>query len=215
MSLWLAVLFCTIEGVPNRKFRIFKKKASIILKIPAAVYIERLRNTGIDMSRGFVREGDQEEPPMIPPRAALPEGVTNYVTPNGMDQLVQERETLQTEIKELTITDERERRRTLAVIEGKLKLLNERIHSARVLDPKDQAKDEVRFGATVSLQNKSNNTKQQFTIVGVDEADVTKSKIAFVAPIARAVTGANKGEEVDFKLGNEIRVLKILDIQYQ
>ena len=108
------------------------------------------------MSRGFVREGEQEEPPMIPPRAALPEGVVNYVTPNGMDQLVQERETLQTEIKELTITDERERRRTLAVIEGKLKLLNERIHSARVLDPKDQAKDEVRFGATVSLQNKSN-----------------------------------------------------------
>ena len=51
--------------------------------------------------------------------------------------------------------------------------------------------------------------------MGVDEADVTKSKIAFVAPIARAVTGANKGEEVDFKLGNEIRVLKILDIQYQ
>tara|TARA_R100001369_G_scaffold92101_3_gene135494 strand:+ start:1526 stop:2029 length:504 start_codon:yes stop_codon:yes gene_type:complete len=167
------------------------------------------------MSRGFVREGDQEEPPMIPPRAALPEGVVNYVTPNGMEQLVQEREKLQAEIKKLTITDERERRRTLAVIEGKLKLLNERIHSARVLSPKDQAKDEVRFGATVSLQNSNNKTKQQFTIVGVDEADVIKSKIAFVAPIARAVTGAKIGEEVDFKLGNEIRVLKILDIQYQ
>ena len=166
------------------------------------------------MSRGFVREGDQEEPPMIPPRAALPEGVTNYVTPTGMEQLVQERKTLQTEIKDLTIADERERRRTLAVIEGKLKLLNERIHSARILDPKDQAKDEVRFGATVSLQNKNTNTKQQFTIVGVDEADVTNNKIAFVAPIARAVTGAKIGETVDFKLGNEVRKLKILTISY-
>ena len=99
---------------------------------------------------------------------------------------------------------EGERRRTLTVIEGKLKLLKERIHSARVLNPKDQAKDEVRFGATVSLQNSNNKTKQQFTIVGVDEADVIKSKIAFVAPIARAVTGATMGQTVDFKLGNEI-----------
>ncbi|RFN59732.1 GreA/GreB family elongation factor [Marixanthomonas ophiurae] len=167
------------------------------------------------MSRGFVREGDQEEPPMIPPRAALPEGVVNYVTPNGMEQLVEEREALQTEIKELTITDERERRRTLAVIEGKLKLLNERIHSARVLNPKEQAKDEVRFGATVHIQNLNNKTKQQFTIVGVDEADVTKSKIAFVAPIAKAVTGAKIDETVDFKLGNEVRKLKILTISYE
>ncbi|PVW17133.1 GreA/GreB family elongation factor [Marixanthomonas spongiae] len=166
------------------------------------------------MSRGFVKEGDQEEPPMIPPRAALPEGVVNYVTPTGMEQLVQERETLQTEIKELAITDERERRRALAVIEGKLKILNERIRSARVLNPKEQPKEEVRFGATVRLQNKKNNTKQQFTIVGVDEADVTKSKIAFVAPIARAVTGSKKGATVDFKLGNEVRKLKILNISY-
>ncbi len=166
------------------------------------------------MSRGFVREGDQEEPPMIPPRAALPEGVVNYVTPNGMEQLVQERDALQTEIKELTITDERERRRALAVIEGKLTLLNERIHSARVLNPKDQAKDEVRFGATVRLRNMNTNTKQQFTIVGVDEADVTKSKIAFVAPIARAVTGAKVNDTVDFKLGNEVRKLKIRSISY-
>ena len=166
------------------------------------------------MSRGFVKEGDQEEPPMIPPRAALPEGVVNYVTPNGMEQLLKERETLQTEIKELTITDERERRRTLAVIEGKLKLLNERIHSARVLKPEEQSKTEVRFGATVTLKNETNNTKQQFTIVGVDEADVTKSKIAFVAPIARAVTGAKVNDTVDFKLGNETRILTILNIQY-
>jgi transcription elongation factor GreB len=39
------------------------------------------------MSRGFVKEDDQEEAPIIPPRAALPNGVTNYVTPNGLQEL--------------------------------------------------------------------------------------------------------------------------------
>jgi transcription elongation factor GreB len=32
------------------------------------------------MSRGFVKEDDQEETPIVPPRADLPEGVVNYVT---------------------------------------------------------------------------------------------------------------------------------------
>ncbi|MEO8732945.1 MAG: transcription elongation factor GreA, partial [Flavobacteriales bacterium] len=35
------------------------------------------------MSRGFVREDDQEEPIFIPPRATLPAGMENHVTPRG------------------------------------------------------------------------------------------------------------------------------------
>jgi transcription elongation factor GreB len=38
------------------------------------------------MSRGFVKEDDQEET-IVPPRADLPEGVVNYVTQGGMDEL--------------------------------------------------------------------------------------------------------------------------------
>ncbi len=51
------------------------------------------------MSRGFVKEEDQEEAPFIPPRAALPPGVTNYVTPQGHRQLLEERETLEKQQK--------------------------------------------------------------------------------------------------------------------
>jgi len=40
------------------------------------------------MSRGFVKEDDQEEVPMVPRRAFLPEGVTNFVTPNGLNELL-------------------------------------------------------------------------------------------------------------------------------
>ena len=40
------------------------------------------------MSRGFIKEGDQEEIPMVPPRAYLPEGMPNYVTKEGLDALI-------------------------------------------------------------------------------------------------------------------------------
>lgn len=164
------------------------------------------------MSRGFVKEDDQEEAPIIPPRAALPAGETNYVTPNGLKELKEKEEKLTEERANLDKENETERRRAQAVIDGNLKLLRERISTARVLDPKEQPEDEVRFGALVEL--KQNGNIQKFQIVGVDEADVKKQKIAFVAPIAKAVTGKKVGDKIDFKLGEETRKLEILKITY-
>src|SRR5690554_4697628 len=166
------------------------------------------------MSRGFVREGDQEEPPIIPPRAALPDGVINYVTPIGLKQLKNELEALENEIAQLSTTNETERRRELTVLNGKLDLLQERIAAARVLDPNQQPKDEIRFGATVTYRKIANKLVNTFQIVGVDEADLKLKKIAFVAPIVVAITGHKVGDIVDFKLGTEIRKLEILEINY-
>jgi len=169
------------------------------------------------MSRGFVKEGDQEEAPLIPPRAALPEGAINYVTPEGYKALEIEKEALENERAEKEHQNETERRRHNMLIDGKLKLLNERIASARILDPKDQPKDEVRFGATVKLHNLSGPMKgksMQFTITGVDEGDVKQQKIAFVAPIAQAAAGKKVGEEFELQLGSEVRKMKVEAISY-
>ncbi len=166
------------------------------------------------MSRGFVKEGDQEEPPIIPPRAALPAGAINYVTPTGMGELKKEREKLEYERAHIEAENETEKRRTQALIDGKINLLQERLNTARLLKPEDQPEDEVRFGAKVELENTSTGEKQKFQIVGVDEADIKKKKIAFVAPVAKAITGKKVGEIVEFNLGPEKRNLRILNISY-
>ena len=167
------------------------------------------------MSRGFVKEEDQEEAPFIPPRAALPAGVTNYVTPEGLQQLLQEKQSLEKERTSLDISAEIEKRRAQAVIDGKLMLLNERITSARVLKSEDQPSEEVRFGAFVALKERKTGQLQEFRIVGVDEADVKKKKISFVAPIVRAITGKKEGETAEFSLGKEKRQLEIKKITYK
>ncbi len=166
------------------------------------------------MSRGFVKEGDQEETPIIPPRAALPAGATNYVTPLGMELLQAERKELEEESAKLPTTNEQQRRIELAILNSKLDLLNERIASARILDPATQPKEEVRFGATVSYKINTSPITLTFQIVGVDEADVAKQKIAFVAPIAVALTGHTTGDVVSFNMGGELRKLEVLNIQY-
>lgn len=169
------------------------------------------------MSRGFVKEEDQEEAPFIPPRAPLPEGVQNYVTPQGLLLLHQERDDLEAERKrtiDAAISDH-DRRHALAVINGKLDLLNERIATARLIEHPDEDPEEVRFGMTIMFQQVRKGTKpieRTFTIVGVDEADVKQGKIAFTAPIAKALIGSRVGDVVEFKLGSEVQQLKILQI---
>ncbi len=167
------------------------------------------------MSRAFVKEGDQEEIPLILPRAALPPGVTNYVTPTGMEQLLNEQRELEAEKANLQLENETEYRIASTVLNGRLQLLQERISSAVVLNPNDAQKDAVRFGAMVTLKTIGKNQIQKFQIVGVDEADVRQQKIAFTAPIAVAITGKKVGEVAQLNLGREVRQLQIADIQWQ
>ncbi|WP_442847258.1 GreA/GreB family elongation factor [Leeuwenhoekiella sp. H156] len=164
------------------------------------------------MSRGFVKEDDQEETPIIPPRAALPAGATNYVTPAGLQALKEEQKELLREISDLEEPDERERRRALAVLNGKLNLLKERLASARLLDKVDT--DEVRFGARVTYTISGANKPVTLQIVGVDEADVKQQKIAFTAPVARALMGKKPGEETTLQLGDQSRRICIQEISY-
>ena len=132
------------------------------------------------MSRGFVREGDQEEVPMIPQRAYLPKGVANFVTPEGMDQLLKEKEELIKERENLDITNENEKRIARNVLNAKLQLLNERITEARVVKITGQQADEITFGARVTLRDNMSGSIQKFRIVGVDEADIIKGKKYFI-----------------------------------
>jgi transcription elongation factor GreB len=166
------------------------------------------------MSRGFVKEDDQEEIPMVPQRAYLPEGVPNFVTPAGMDQLQAEKQMLIDEKETLSSTSDNEKRIALNYINAKLQLLNNRIAEARVVDPKEQPQNEVRFGALVTLKNEASGKIQTFQIVGVDEADISKGKISFISPVSRSLINKKTGDKVVLKQAKEDIVFEILNISY-
>ena len=166
------------------------------------------------MSRGFVKEEDQEETPMVPPRAHLPDNVVNYVTPKGMKQLLIEKEELLKERENITIDNERERRITRNYINAKMELLEERIGTASPVNLDDQPKYEVRFGATVTLKINNEKETKQYQIVGVDESDIAKGKISFLSPIAKLLIGKKIDEKAILKLANKERTFEILKIEY-
>ena len=166
------------------------------------------------MSRGFVKEDDQEEIPIVPQRAYLPDGVTNFVTPFGMDQLLAEKQTLINERENLNSTSENERRIAANYINAKLQLLNNRIAAARVVNPNEQPQNEIRFGASVTLKTEGSGILQTFQITGVDEADISKGKISFISPLAKALINKKTGDKVVLKRPKEVTVFEIMEIAY-
>jgi transcription elongation factor GreB len=102
----------------------------------------------------------------------------------------------------------------LELVEGKLKLLQERLHKARVISrPPAQQRDKVRFGAVVKLRDAA-GALQEYQLVGVDEADVNQGKIGFVAPLARALMGRGVGERCSWQRDGETTAMEIVEFYW-
>jgi len=166
------------------------------------------------MSRGFVKESDQEELPLIPPRADLPPGTVNYVTELGYGELLAERDKMIYERDNLLILDENENRIAVNFINAKLRLLLNRISTAKIVNLSKQPKNKVRFGAEVFFTVDSDSKIQNYQIVGVDEANIAKRKIAFNSPIAKIFMDRTVGESVILKLEKTEKQFKIVSIKY-
>jgi transcription elongation factor GreB len=166
------------------------------------------------MSRGFIKEDDQEEVPIVPQRSYLPEGVPNFVTPAGMDRLSAEKKMLIDERDNLTSTSENEKRIAVNFINAKLQLLNDRIAEARIINPKGQPQEEIRFGASVTLKNEGSGKIQIFQIVGVDEADIANGKISFISPLGKALINKKAGDKITLNRDRGETVFEIMEIDY-
>lgn len=171
------------------------------------------------MSRAFVKDDAPEDPPLIPPRPPLPPGAANYVTPRGLALLRAEREELEAERARLHTADADDgRKRDLAVAAGRLADLDARIASAKVVDPAGQPQDEVRFGATVTLRTLEGGRpgeERRLTLVGVDEASAAEGRVAFTAPVARAVLGKRVGETAALRTAHGEEQLEVVAVTYE
>jgi len=150
------------------------------------------------MSRGFIKEGDQEEIPRVPMRAYLPEGVPNYVTKEGL-------EALKEELKDLEAERVKAGDNYIMVnfIDASIKLLVDRINSAVEVDLSKSNKEAVSFGAWVRYNGRV------VRVVGVDESDVNKGLISFISPIAKMLIGKKAGEVIELKGSEKITVEEV------
>lgn len=156
------------------------------------------------MSRGFVKEGDQEEIPVVPPRAYLPKGMPNYVTHEGLQALNDEMLSLKNEL-----VASNDNYVASNFIKAKMKLLAERINTAVEVDVTKANQETVSFGAYVKYNGWT------FRIVGVDEANFTKGLLSFISPVAKALMGKKVGDRFEIKIPRGTEMIEVQGIWYE
>lgn len=145
------------------------------------------------MSRAFVNEDAGADRPDLPelPLSAHP----NYVTPQGLAALQSRLQARQADLLALKLRDERLDKLPEAAAERDIRWLEARLKSAIVVDPAGHDLREVAFGLCVVVADEDGR-EARYQIVGEDEADAAQGRIAPQSPLARALMGAQVGDEV-------------------
>lgn len=139
------------------------------------------------MSVAFRRESDDEHKE---PEYELPIPVgANLVTPRGLRLLGEETARIETAVAAETDADARKK------LQRRLRYVHTRHATAEVQGP--PVDGIVGIGSRVRYV--LNGAERAVTIVGHDEADPAAGRIAFTAPLGRALMGAEAGESVAFQ----------------
>jgi len=99
-------------------------------------------------------------------------------------------------------------------IDRRLRFLSKQLNNAEIVDPEKISSDKVLFGATVEVIDEDDNQKT-YIIVGSDESDVSKRKISWKSPVAKALMNKKVGDAVVVKLPAGEKELEISDIRYE
>ncbi len=180
------------------------------------------------MSKAFTKETDNDDDEPEQP-SSFTDDLKNYVTPAGYKDLQDElRQLLKEERPKVVETvrwaagngDRSENgdyiygKRRLREIDRRMRYLTKRIESAEVVDQKLQKNlTQIFFGATVTYLE-ADGTEKTVKIVGIDEADLTKNKISWISPVARALLKAEVGDTVALKTPTVTESLKVIKIKY-
>ena len=149
------------------------------------------------MSRAFVKEDDGSRPEHLPdhPVSAAP----NLVTARGLRLIADRVEQLNAA---LAASPEEPQ---LSRLRRDLRYWNTRHATARLTEP-DQSRDAVQFGSRVTYMTEEGSA-HTLRLTGEDEADPATGRIAYTAPVARALMGLAPGETATVRLhGAEVEI---------
>jgi transcription elongation factor GreB len=160
----------------------------------------------------------------------IPAGAKNYITPAGHKRLKdealhlldKERPALVKVVAWAASNGDRSEnadyiygKRRLREIDRRIRFLTKRLDGAEVIDPATREDtDQVFFGATVTVCDEEGK-ESTYSIVGIDEADVTRGRISWISPLARALAKRREGDEVTFQTPGGNLILQIVHVEYK
>ena len=155
------------------------------------------------MSRAFVKEDDGSRPEVLPeiPVSSAP----NLVTSRGLREI-------SARIAEIEAAlDAGPDPEHVARLKRDLRYWSLRHATARPTAP-DPENPAVQFGSRVTYRNEEGSVRT-VVLTGEDEADPAAGRLAWTAPVARALTGAEAGGSVTVQIRGEPVELEVVSVE--
>ncbi|MCL2469621.1 MAG: transcription elongation factor GreA [Alphaproteobacteria bacterium] len=99
-------------------------------------------------------------------------------------------------------------------VEGRIQDLENKISRAEVIDVSKLSGESVMFGAWVTLVDEETEEEVRYQIVGDEESDIKSGFLSVSSPLARALIGKKKGENVEVNTPKGLRTYEIVTLSF-
>jgi transcription elongation factor GreB len=157
-----------------------------------------------------------------------PTKILNLITPDGYKKLVDEFNELSKKERPLVVQevsaaakqgDRSENaeyqygKKKLREIDKRVRFLDKRISSARIVKPHEQKGTKILFGATVTLENAEGKIIT-YQIVGEDEVNLNLKRISWKSPLGHELLNKQKGDLITVEVPAGNREFKIISFEF-
>ena len=101
-----------------------------------------------------------------------------------------------------------------SLIEGKILDLESTSALAEIIDVSQLTGNEIKFGATVEIEDNDTGNKSQYQIVGEYESDIEIKKLSINSPLARGLIGKTKDDVVEINSPKGIKSYTVLSVKF-
>ena len=102
-----------------------------------------------------------------------------------------------------------------SLIEGKISELESVIAHAEIIDESKLSGKDIKFGATVKIEDETTGEYSTYKLVGEYEMDIDNNKISINSPLARALIGKTKKDIVEVNSPKGTKTYTVIEVKYK
>jgi transcription elongation factor GreA len=106
-------------------------------------------------------------------------------------------------------------RESQGMLQARINLLRDKLSRAVLVDTSKLPRDQVVFGATVTVKDLQFGDDEVFVLVGAGEEDYDAGRILVTSPLAQGLLGKKPGEKVEIPAPGGTMRFEILSISFE
>ena len=105
-------------------------------------------------------------------------------------------------------------REAQGMLQAKINQLKSQLANASIVDPSKIKKDEIAFGAKVTVKDLDYDDEEEFPFVGSGDEDYDAGKYLITSPMGQGLLGKKVGDKVEIPVPKGTLKFEVLKIEY-